>query len=112
MTPGEVTLSSYTYGDTWNGIAEITVAVGGNPPAENLASVEMELRPRNIPSKQAKLLASPDDITITNAANWVISIPAQDLALGAGKYDWYLTTVDAGGTRKTYVKGTIEVLRS
>ncbi len=112
MTPGEVTLSSYSYGDTWNGIAQITVAVGGSPPAANLASVEMEFRPRSVPSKQAKLLTSPDDITIVSAANWEISIPAQDLELNAGKYDWYLTTVDADGVRKTYIKGTIEVLRS
>jgi hypothetical protein len=112
MTPGEVALSSYSYGDTWNGIAEITVAVGGNPPASNLASVEMEFRSRAVPSKQAKQLTSPSDITISDAVNWEISIPAQDLELTAGKYDWYLTTVDADGIRKTYIKGTLDVLRS
>ena len=112
MTPGEVELSAVAYGDTWNGIAEVTVAIGGNPPSANLASVEMEFRPKNIQSKVALTLSSPDDITIVDAANWEIQVPAQDLGLDAGVYTWYLKTTDADDVTKTYLKGTIEVLRS
>ena len=112
MTPGEITLSSYVYGDTWNGINEIVVTIDGVAPSASLASVEMEFRSKLVPSNVAKLLTSPDDITISDAVNWEISIPAQDLGLTAGVYNWYLQTTDADDIVKTYVQGTIEVLRS
>lgn len=114
MQAAELPLSPINHGDTWDGIPSIAVSINGIAPTSVLASVEMEWHARSNPFTVELLLTSAalGGIVITSAANWEFNVPARLLGFSVGTHDWYLTTIDDDGDRKTYLKGTLEVLRT
>lgn len=112
MTPQKLDLEPFTEGDTWRGIPSITITVNGAPPTSALASVKMRFSPvsDNVASA-VELTSAAGKITISNAANWIMVIPAQSVpALVAGRWDWQLKTTDAAGSVTTYLAGCQIVL--
>jgi hypothetical protein len=110
MIPGTYHMHSILRGDSWRGLPSIVVRVNGSPPASALASARMQFRQLPVsPSVGHELSTAAGSITITSAANWELSIPAQELPLGARLWYWDLETTDAAGTVRTYLKGTLEI---
>lgn len=57
--------------------------------------------------------ATPAQITITNAATWIFSVPEQALAsLTFGTWIWRISITDAAGKKRTYLADKIEVLET
>lgn len=104
---------AFVEGDTWGGVPSTSYLVDGTPPSDDLASVKMEFRAGLTSSETLISLTSADgDITITSAANWEFTVPAQSLALlfAQSPYTWAIQTTDISGVIQTILKGNIEVL--
>jgi len=104
-----VTLSSIKYGDTWPGMT-ITVEIDNATPPVALSSVRMQFRKRKNSEGDADLsLQSPATITITDADDWIVNIPAQVLDLGVGNWYWDVEFTDASGVIRTPIEGTLVI---
>ena len=79
MTPQKLSLTPFTEGDTWDGIPSLTVTINGSPPASALSLVTMRFKKSGgLESETVQLTsATVGQITITNAATWAITVPAQ-----------------------------------
>ena len=111
MTPGAYTLPAFTHGDTWDGVPTITITIDDAAPSTALSSVRMHFRTTAAQkgSPLLELTSAAGDITITSAANWIISIPAQSLDLPVGTLYYDIEFTDTAGTITTYLSGTITV---
>lgn len=115
MIPQQLSLTPFTEGDTWDGIPSMTITVNGAAPASALSSVIMRFKKNG--GTDAELVeltsATPAQITITNAATWTLTVPAQIVAgLTAGKWDWRMKFTDAAGKKRTYLADQITVLET
>ena len=98
-------------GDTWPGFPAVTLRINDALPDGQIDSVEMIFfEAERGPDAPALTLASPDEITITSAANWEIEIPPQALALAAGEWTFRLRVTDTNNILKTYGTGTLQIL--
>jgi hypothetical protein len=115
-------LESFTEGDEWDGVPSISITVGPEggpfaPPANPLSVVTMRFKKSgDVPSDVVELTsATAGQITITNAATWTFSIPAQIVAgLTKGKWTFRIKCKDntATGKPKTYLGDEITVLET
>lgn len=115
MTPQKLALTPFTEGDTWDGIPALAVTINGAAPGSNLALVTMRFKKVGSAAEAAVELtsATPAQITITSAATWTVTVPAQIIAgLTAGKWDWRMRFTDATGKKRTYLADQITVLES
>ena len=122
MTPQKLTLTPFTEGDEWEGIPAITITVGPEggpfaPPAAPLSLVTMRFKKSgSVPSDAVELTsATVGQITMTSAANWEFTIPAQIVAgLTYGKWTWRIKCKDNTGTGKpkTYLADELTVLET
>lgn len=122
MTPQKLPLDPFTEGDEWEGIPEISITVGPTggpfaPPADPLSVVTMRFKKAGgLQSDVVELSsATAGQITITDAANWTFTIPAQIVAgLTFGKWTWRIKCKDntATGKPKTYLADEIVVLET
>lgn len=114
MTPQKLALTPFTEGDTWAGIPSLTVTVNGAPPASALTLVTMRFRKSGgLPSDVVELSSADAEITITNAATWAITIPAQIVpALTTGKWIWRMRFQSADGKKRTYLADELTVLET
>lgn len=115
MTPQKLSLTPFTEGDTWDGIPSLTITINGAPPASNLSLVTMRFkRAGGLESDVVELTsATPGQITISSAANWQITVPAQIVpTLTTGKWDWRMKFTDAAGKKRTYLADQITVLET
>ena len=99
---------AYVQGDTWGGIPSITVT-----PAPSYTAVSAIFAIKRQPSdvQVVKQLNSVDgEIVITDAANWIFTIPNQALALNAGTYVWQFRVTDSDGGIQTYLQGSMQIL--
>ena len=116
MTPQKLALTPFTEGDEWEGIPSLTVTINGAPPASALTLVTMRFKKANsLPGEVVELSSADAEITITSAANWGISVPAQVVAgLTYGKWTWRLKCRDnsATGRPKTYLADELTVLET
>ena len=118
MIPQKIDLDPIVTGHTWKGIPTILRRdrpEGGEPapPASALALVEMVFRP-GADCKNASPITLTSDgenaaITIVDAADWEITIPARILPLTPGRWNWILTTTAADGTRDPLLTGVLTV---
>lgn len=115
-------LESFTEGDEWEGVPSISITVGpeGGPfaaPSNPLSLVTMRFKKTgSVQSEIVELTsATAGQITITNAATWTFSIPAQIVAgLTSGKWMFRIKCKDntATGKPKTYLGDEIVVLET
>ena len=123
MQPQALALDPFTEGDEWEGIPGIQIKVGpeGGPyaaPESPLDIVTMRFkRSGRVSSTVIVELSSetPGEITITDAAAWEFSIPAQVVPLlTCGTWTWRIRCKDSTptGKPKTYLADTIEVLET
>jgi hypothetical protein len=109
MKPGTINVHLYR-GDTWTGMGPFRLAIGGSAPAADLVSVRMQIRKKALGPVVLELSSAvSEEITITSANEWRWTIPAQSLALDAGRYVYDLETVDATDVVRTPIEGTIRV---
>lgn len=95
-------------GDAWVGFSVTRALVNGAYPASAAARATLDFYER----KPGGLPASPKlsvPVTITSAATWAMTVPAQILALGAGEWPFRLRVIRADGQPKTYVQGTLTI---
>ena len=115
MIPQKLTLTPFTEGDTWDGIPSLTVTINGAQPSSALSVVTMRFKKSGGNESDVVELTSATvgQITISNAAAWVVSVPAQIVAgLTAGKWDWRMQFTDAAGKKRTYLAEQITVLET
>ena len=115
MTPQKLSLTPFTEGDTWDGIPSLTVTINGSPPASALSLVTMRFKKSGgLESETVQLTsATVGQITITNAATWAITVPAQIVpALTTGKWTWRMRFQDATGDKRTYLADEITILET
>lgn len=115
MIPQKLTLTPFTEGDTWDGIPSITITINGAQPSSALSVVTLRFKKSGgLLSDVVELTsATPAQITITNAATWTLTVPAQIVAdLTAGKWDWRMKFTDAAGKKRTYLADQITVLET
>lgn len=110
MTPGNTAsldrLLSFVEGDQWSGLGtvEITLQSTGAAPTNDLSSVVIQYRRDFKTETIAHQLSTADaTINISSAANWIISVPAQNIPLKSGKYVWGARFVDISGAKFTYL---------
>ncbi len=104
-----VPLQSIKHGDTWPGMT-ITIEIDGATPVVALSSVKMQFRKRKNSEGDAELsLASPATITITDADDWSVNIPAQVLDLEVGTWYWDVEFTDLSGVIRTPIEGTLSI---
>lgn len=106
MAPQKYIMQPVPRGDQWTGVPTITIKVNGLVPAVPLASARMQFRKFD---KLGAELSTGAGIDIVSAAGWELSIPAQSLPLGAGKWDYDLEAINTDGAVKTYVEGSINI---
>lgn len=106
-SPFGIVLDPVFAGDTWGGL---TVAMDstGTEFAANLSSVRMQWRDDDN-TAQLTLTSADNEITITDAASWEITVEPVVLTLAAGYYSWAIETTDADGTIKTRLGGTHQI---
>lgn len=104
-------LPSVKRGDTWDGVPQLQITIGGEAPSGDLASVRLHFRSRpDAPGDPALELGSATgEIVILDAAAWQIRIPEQILALEPGTWVYDMETVSSTGRTKTYVGGSLLV---
>lgn len=115
MTPQKLPLTPFTEGDTWDGIPALTVTVNGAVPASALSVVTMRFKKSGaVPSDVVQLTsATAGQITITNAANWAVTVPSQIVAgLTSGKWTWRMRFQSADAKRRTYLADELTVLET
>jgi hypothetical protein len=122
MIPQKLPLTPFTEGDEWEGIPSIAITVGPTggpfvPPTAPLAQVTLRFKKAGgVPSEVVELsTATAGQITITSAANWQFTIPAQIVAgLTYGKWAWRIKCRDNTGTGKpkTYLADELTVLET
>ena len=115
-------LESFTEGDEWDGVPSISITVGPEggpfaPPANPLSVVTMRFKKTgSVQSEVVELTsATAGQITITNAATWTFSIPAQIVpGLTSGKWMFRIKCKDntATGKPKTYLGDELVVLET
>jgi hypothetical protein len=112
MKPESITLEPFTEGDHWEGIPAITILINDEPPASALSGVRIRFTKDVRTVEVVELTSADDQITIVDANAWELSIPEQAVpGLTAGKWRWNLETTNAAGVVKTYLEGTLLVLR-
>lgn len=112
MKPESITLEPFVAGDHWEGISAITIAINDAPPASPLASVRMRFTKDERTEDVVELSSADNKITIVDADAWEIRVPEQAVpGLSAGRWRWNLETTSAAGVVKTYVQGTLQVLK-
>jgi hypothetical protein len=82
------------------------------PPGEDLAGVSLQFRRGSRRGTVGVELTEADGITITDAVDWEITIPAlapEDFDLAAGEWHWDLETTDDAGTVRTWLYGILTV---
>jgi hypothetical protein len=114
MKPATLVLEPMVQGDTWDGIPSITLMINGAPPAEALASVRMRFQRdgKQLPNYVELTSTVAAQITISSAAGWELVVPPQPVPdLTRGSWSWNLETTDALGAVRTFLQGTLEILR-
>jgi hypothetical protein len=106
--PGKYDLPSVPTGDTWPGIAELSIEINGSAPTLALSSARMQFRDRDddVGNLVLELTSSGGEITINDADTWNITIEPLDVTLAAGTYYYDLETTDTDSQVTTYLEGT------
>ena len=115
MQPAPLTLAPFTEGDLWEGIPALSLTVNGTVPASPIEVVTMRFqRAGAVPSVAVGLTsATAGQITIVDAANWIIEVPEQVVAsLSYGKWDFQITIKPVGSSKRTYIADTVDVLQT
>jgi hypothetical protein len=105
-----IILTPVIYGDTWDGLSDISFTSDGTAFASELASVRMFFKDSE-GTTGLELSSANSNITITSAASWEFDVDAiTNMPLAAGTWFWSIETTDAQNVRKTRIGGTLEVL--
>lgn len=109
--PGEYNWPAAFYGDTYEGFDEISILVNGEPPPNQLAEVTVEFRTTNNSQGNPALTLSTGlgTVEITDAENWLLSIPPVDLGLPPNRYYYRLRTSDTSDIVRTYLVGYLDI---
>ncbi|MCX6602549.1 MAG: hypothetical protein NTV52_03030 [Acidobacteria bacterium] len=109
MRPGKFNLTPVVYGDTWNGVSAAYTSTG-NTFDSDLASVRMMFRGED--GTLGLSLSSTSGIVINNANNYDFTVsPITPMTLEVGVWYWSIETTAASGVIKTYLAGTLEILK-
>jgi hypothetical protein len=96
-------------GDTWPGIASITIQTSGVPVSLSGANIKMQLR-EDIDSPVAlELSTNNGGITITDPLNGVFQLPPQIIDVPFDTYNYDIQVTFPNGTVKTYLAGTWQI---
>jgi hypothetical protein len=115
MIPQKLPLTPFTEGDTWDGIPSLTVTINGAAPASALALVTLRFRKSGgLESDTVELTsATAGQINITDATNWIITIPPQIVpGLTTGKWTWRMRFQDAAGKKRTFLADEVTILET
>ena len=109
MKPGKFNLTPVVYGDTWNGLSCVYSSTG-NTFDSDLASVRMMFRDED--GTLGLSLSSTSGIVINNANTYDFTVsPITPMTLEVGVWYWSIETTSASGTIKTYLAGTLEIIK-
>ncbi len=99
-------------GDTFPGLRISSVTVNGAAQPSALSSVRVDFRTLPDASTAAlSLNSSSNGITINNNATWDFELDAFAITLDPDCYYYDIETTDAGGTVRTYLRGSWTVAR-
>ena len=105
-----IPLTPLIYGDTWDGLSDISYESDGTAFASDLASVRMFFKDSDGVTG-LELSSSNGDITINDASSWEFDVNAiENMPLAAGIWFWSIETTDVQNVRKTRIGGTLEIL--
>ena len=105
-----IILTPVIYGDTWDGLSEVSFTSDGNAFASDLATVRMFFKDSDGVTG-LELTSAAGDITITDASAWEFDVDAiENMPLGVGIWFWSIETTDVQDVRKTRIAGTLEIL--
>jgi hypothetical protein len=108
--PAQITLPPIVRGDTWDGIS-VSLSSSGTAFADTLTSVRMIFHDAAGDTDTLTLTSTGGNISITSAANWQFTVNAiTPFPLSPGTQYWNIETTDSGGSIKTYMVGTIQIL--
>lgn len=105
---------AYRNGDSFSGFDLTYQLPGGETPPSELDRVVMQFRTSVLDETMAsvkKTISSDDinEIEITDAAEWSVSVKKQQLNLAKGDYFWGMTFESADGNTDTLMMGKITV---
>jgi hypothetical protein len=90
----------------------------GNPPYGECLSCRMQFRTKDTGGLGYELNSNVTEgkgtITIVNGTNYEFDIPAQDLPLNTGSFEWdfeTFTTADCTGPSRTWYRGAMTVIK-
>ena len=105
----QIPLPDIFRGDTWDGIS-VGLRTDGTLLANPLASVRMSFS--DGAADVLMLTSAAGQIVITSAADWRFTVnPITPFPLPVGIFYWNIETTDSMGTIKTYLAGTIPVIK-
>jgi hypothetical protein len=111
MEPETYIIEPHVSGDTWSSLSSITIAINGISPVFPLVSARIQFRKSYLGSIIFELNSeNHDTMEIADPVTWRIVIPSQVIAAPPGIYSYDLETIDSMGSKKTYLKGTWEIL--
>jgi len=105
-----INLTPVIYGDTWDGLSDISFTSDGTAFSSELSSVRMFFKDSD-GATGLELTSAGGDIIITSASGWEFYVDAiTNMPLAVGTWFWSIETTDAQNVRKTRIGGTLEIL--
>jgi hypothetical protein len=96
-------------GDTWPGIASITITVSGVPVSLSAASIKMQLREDLDAPVALELSTNNGGIVITNPLGGTFQIPPQIINIPFDTYNYDIQVTYPTGVVTTYITGTWQI---
>jgi hypothetical protein len=110
--PAKIKLPPIFIADTWDGL-RISLSTNGTALADRLTSVTMVFHEPDSTVSILTLTSTNGGITITDGPSWQFTInPITPFPLTVGTKYWNIETTDSGGSIKTYLVGTIQILNN
>lgn len=108
--PAQIQLPPIVRGNTWDGIS-VSLSSSGTVLADPLMSVRMIFRDPASDTATLTLTSTGGNIVITSPANWQFTVNRiTPFPLSPGTHPWSIETTDSGGSIKTYLVGTVQIL--
>lgn len=109
MSAGTLAVESVAEGDTWRGVPDLTVKIGGVAPTTTLTGVVMEFMDDGVILDT--LTTGNGRITVLDSATWQIRIEETPLKLKRGLWHFGVKYFDSEGHAYTLLEGRLKVTK-
>jgi hypothetical protein len=108
-----IDLPDHKRGDTYQKLTFGPILINGATPESSLASCRLYFRDSTDSALGYKLVLDPGEgegqIQISDAVNWLVIVPEQELDLDVGNWYWDFEATDSAGRILTLYDGVLTV---